>query len=77
MISFTKLGTNILIKRLKVRTYDSNALFVKLCYPTNSRNKPCISMRVFLFLSCRVSLAEYIRVLRVCPTMLQVKLSAC
>ena len=40
-------------------------------------NKPCISLRVFLFLSCRVSLAEYIRVLRVYPTMLQVKFSAC
>ena len=40
-------------------------------------NKPCISLRVFLFLSCRVSLAEYIRVLRVYPTMLQVKSSAC
>jgi hypothetical protein len=28
-------------------------------------NKSFISLRVFLFLSCRVSLAEYIRVLRV------------
>jgi hypothetical protein len=28
-------------------------------------NKPCISLRVFLFVSCRVSLAEYIRVLKV------------
>ena len=40
-------------------------------------NKPCISLRVFLFLSYRLSLAEYIRVLRVYPTMLQVKLLAC
>jgi hypothetical protein len=28
-------------------------------------NKPCISLRVFLFLTYWVSLAEYIRVLRV------------
>jgi hypothetical protein len=41
------------------------------------QNKPCIFWRVFLFLSCRVSLAKYIRVLRVYPTMLQVKFSAC
>jgi hypothetical protein len=40
------------------------------------RNKPGISLRVFLFLSYRVSLAENIWVLRVYPTMLQVKFSA-
>jgi hypothetical protein len=40
------------------------------------QNKPCISLRVFLFLSCRVSLAEYIRLLGVYPTMLQVKFLA-
>ena len=28
-------------------------------------NKPCISLRVYLFLSYRISLAEYILVLRV------------
>ena len=39
-------------------------------------NKPCISLRVFLFLYYQVSLAEYIRVLRVYPTMLQVKFLA-
>ena len=33
-------------------------------------NKPYIPLRAFLFLSYRVSLAEYIRVLRVYPTML-------
>ena len=40
-------------------------------------NKPCIPLKVFLFLSYRVSQAEYIRVLRVYSTMLQVKLLAC
>jgi hypothetical protein len=40
-------------------------------------NKPCISLRVFLFLSYRVSQVEYIRVLMFYPTMLQVKFSAC
>ena len=39
-------------------------------------NKRCIPLRVFLFLSYWVSLAEYIRVLRVYPTMLQVKFLA-
>ena len=40
-------------------------------------NKPCITLRFFLFLSRQVSLAEYIRVLRICPAILQVKFSAC
>jgi len=45
--SFIELDAKILTKRLKVRTHDSNALFAKLCYPTNSTKKPCISLRVF------------------------------
>jgi hypothetical protein len=51
---------------LKVRIHDSNALFCKimLSNPLHEK-KPCISLRVFLFFSCQVSLAEYIRVLRV------------
>ena len=77
MISFTKLDAKILIKILKVRTYDSNALFAKYAIQPTPPNKPCISLRVFLFLSCCVSLAEYNLVLRVYTTMLQVRLSAC
>jgi hypothetical protein len=55
---------------MKVRTHDSNALLQSYAIQPAPLNKPYISLRVFLFLSYRVSLAEYIRVLRVYPTML-------
>jgi hypothetical protein len=60
----------MLTKGIKVRTHDSNALLQSYAIQLAPLNKPYISLRVFLFLSYRVSLAEYIRVLRVYPTML-------
>ena len=65
IISFTEFDAKILTKILKVRTFDSNALLQSYAIQPTPPNKPCISLRVFLFLSYRVSLAEYILVLRV------------
>ena len=50
---------------MKVRTYASNALLQSYAIQPAPPDKPCISLRVFIFLSCQISLAEYIRVLRV------------
>jgi len=65
MISFTKLDAKILTKRWKVRTHDSNALFAKVMLSDQLHEISLAYPWVFLFLSCRVSLAKYIRVLRV------------
>jgi len=75
--SLTELDAKILTKRLKVRTHDSNALFGKVMLSNQLHQKALHILESLLFLSCRVSLAEYIRVLRVYPTMLQVKSSVC
>ena len=48
---------------------------VKLCYPNQLHQIDLHILESLLFLSCRVSLAEYIRVLRVYPTLLQVMFS--
>ena len=76
IISFTKHDAKILTKRLKVRTYGSNALLQSYDIQPAPLNKPCISLRVFLFLSYWVSLGEYIQVLMVYPTILQVRFSS-
>ena len=50
--------------------------FMQMCQ-ASPPHKPCMTLCVICFGFRRVSLAEYIRVLRVYPTMLQVEFSAC